>query len=470
MIAGRRRQSGAALLIMMLVVLVAISAILVGRLNSANLSAMRSAKSTAALADAREALLDFAATEPNRVPGAPVRLPCPDLDASGGFADGVAHTSACGTRGVSVIGRLPWQTLGMRPPKDSASACLWYVVSGDYKAADTESAELLNPDTAGQLRLYDAETGALAEGATAADRPVALVLSPGEALSGQARAAADITGCSSTFDASDFLDDAASAGIDNAFISGVADGLDNFAFRSVASVSHNDRVAVIRQSDLARLANQRLDYSTNMRDLGLAVTACIAEYGRNNSGGTTDLRLPWPAPLALADYRSNAAYDDADTGVLSGRVPDVVDESSAASSNSLSTVLSACNSAAVPEWTVEMQARWRNYKDHLFYVVSDSFAPSAPVPTVCVDCLTVNGIGAHAAVVAFANPALSGQTRTMPPNDADARQDVSNYLEGLNAAAFPYSAGALDLESGAVGATFNDMLFCIAEDLSVSTC
>lgn len=465
----RCRQSGAALLIMMLVVLVAVSAILVGRLNAANLAAMQNAKTAAALADARAALLAFAATEPDRVPGAPVRLPCPDIDGSGGLADGEAHTGTCDGRGVSVMGRVPWRTLGMAAPKDAASACLWYAISGDYKAAAGTSAELLNPDSAGQFRLYDVETGGLTAGATAADRPVALLLSPGDPLAGQARAAAQVTGCSDTFDAAQFLDAAASMGIDNASISGAVDGIDDFAFRSVPGSAHNDRVAVIRQADLARLVNERHDYVTDMRALGLAVALCVAEYGRNN-GATDDLRLPWPAPLALADYRSDAAYDDADLGVLAGRVPDIVNDSAAASGNSMASVLSSCDPVAVPGWTTEMQTRWRNYKDHLFYVVAESFAPTASVPTTCVDCLTVNGVGAHAAVVAFASPALAGQVRTMPPNDTDTRQNVGNYLEGLNAAAFPYSAGPLNLESGVTTINFNDMLFCIAEDLSVSAC
>ena len=454
---------------MMLVVLVAASAILVNRLSAMNLANARAERSTTALADARDALLAFAATEPDRVPGAPVRLPCPDVDASGGFEDGESHASACGAESENVLGRLPWRTLGTGVAKDAANACLWYAVSGDYKAATGASARMLNPDTSGQFRTYDAASGALIDGAAAADRPVALVFAPGEPVAGQGRDAADVTGCSSNFDPADFLDDATSIGIDNAALLGGADVIDDVALSLTANDSHNDRVVVIRQSDLASIAHGRHDYATEIDNLGLAVAACLADYGRNNSAAD-DLRLPWPAPLALADYRSDLSYDDVGAGVLSGRLPDIVNDSAAATGNSLSVVLSACNAAVVPQWTTATASRWRNLKDHFFLVVADSFAPTAPVPSACVDCVTVNGGGAYAGVLLFAGPALPSQLRTMPPNDADTRRDIVNYLEGVNAAAFPYAGGALDLQSGAATATFNDRLYCIAPDLTVGTC
>lgn len=464
----RHRQSGAALLIMMLVVLAASTAILVNRLGNANLGSAKTAKTVAALGAARAALLAYAATEPDRVPGAPVRLPCPDIDGTGGFADGEAHDTSCGAAGVNVIGRLPWRTLGMDPKKDAGAACLWYAVSGDYKAATGADAELLNPDTAGQFRVFDADTGALVNGASPEERPVAVVFAPGEAIGGQVRSAADVTGCSATFDPAQYLD--AALGIDNAALAGTPDGLDDLALAAVASPAHNDRAVFIRQDDLAAAVNLRHDYDDTMHDLGLAVSACIAEYARNNSGGATDYRLPWPAPIALPDYRSPGSYDDVNSVALAGRVPDLVDDSTAEIGNALGAVLSSCDVAAVPSWTTEMQDRWANWKDHFFYVVSPSFAPMASVPTGCIDCISVNGGGQNAAVVLFAGPALAGQTRTMPPNDPDTRQDITNYLEGLNAAAFPFSAGPLDLASALPTAAFNDRLFCIAADLAVSEC
>ena len=209
-----------------------------------------------------------------------------------------------------------------------------------------------------------------------------------------------------------------------------------------------------------------------MRALGLAVALCVAEYARTNPGGSDDFRMPWPSPNALADYRPDGAYDDSGTFGLAGRLPDVVDDSSAATGNAIARVLTDCDTVAVPEWSPQMLARWRHWKDHFFYVIAEDFAPSAPVPTVCNACLTVNGAGAYAAVLLFADTRLDGlgQVRDAPPIDADTRDDVANYLEGANPGAFPLVGGSADLASQAASATFNDVLFCIDGALGVSEC
>ncbi len=465
----RHRQEGAALLLMMLVVLVAVTAILVERLGALDPARARATRTSAALAEAKSALLAWAATLPDRQPGTPVRLPCPDLDGGGGFNPGEAHTTACGTPGENMLGRLPWKTLGLAALEDGNGACLWYAVSGDYKDADTASAELLNPDSTGAFEVYDAIDGSLLYGTAAADRPVAVLLAPGSTVAGQARTAAADEDCSPSFNAADFLDQAAAIGVDNATLSGTADVIDRLAFDGLAGGGHNDRVLVIRQSEIAELVTGRRDYAARVDALGLAVTECLADYARQNTGGANDLRLPWPAPLGLSDYRVGLNYDD-DGAALSGRLPDVVDDSALAIGNPLASVLTTCNPVSVPAWTTAMRGDWQHFKDHFFYAVAEDFGPPAPVPTACSDCITVNGVGNYAAVVVFAGSALAGQSRTMPPLDADSRADVSNYLEGANRLAFPHFAGALDLESRAPAADFNDRLFCIAPDLSVTGC
>ena len=47
-------------------------------------------------------------------------LPCPDTD-NDGFAE-----AACSTR---TLGRVPWRTLGIPEPRDTAGETLWYAVS-----------------------------------------------------------------------------------------------------------------------------------------------------------------------------------------------------------------------------------------------------------------------------------------------------------------------------------------------------
>jgi type II secretory pathway pseudopilin PulG len=467
------RQGGAALLLMMLVVMIAAMAVLLTRLNQNEQRARQQSDAQDALAMARKALLDYAIVSPDFSSGYAARLPCPDTDNSGGLLEGVAHSGACGAIGTSVMGRLPWRTLGIAPAMDSADSCLWYVVSGSYKDAVGTAAAMLNADTNGQLQLYGIEAGAIVLGQQAEDRAVAMIVAPMPALAGQSREA-PVAGnvCSNSTAAADFLDIDALSGISNRALSGAADGVDQLAMASGYNESHNDRVTVITRDDLARAISTRNDFDSSMRALGQAIASCIANYASTNPGGGNDRRLPWPAPLSLADYRDNARYDDLNTGALSGRLPDTSDDSNVLTGNSIARVLSDCDPLAVPAWTTAMQARWQNWKDHFFYAVAESFAPSAPVPSACSSCLSVNGAGQYAAVIVFGNLRLRSQAqlRNAPPVDADTKRDPVNYLESGNAAHFPYLSGSIDLVSAVASPTFNDILFCVDSNLAVTEC
>lgn len=469
----RRGQSGAALLLMMLVVIVAAAAMLVARLNRNDWQQVESSATQAALAAAKAALLDYAGSSPDLVPGAAVQLPCPDLDNSGATRDGEAHTSSCGAAGSSMLGRLPWKTLGMPVPRDGSGECLWYVVSGEYKSAAAATSPMINPDSNGQLEIYQSETASIVAGLTPSSRPVALVIAPRAALPGQVRqlAPAPDRQCNDDFNAAAYLDSDAGSGISNANLAGGI-AIEQFVRAAGVNSDLNDRILAIERAELAELVYGRHDYDARMRQLAAAVAQCVAAYGLSNPGGASDLRLPWPAPLSLGDYRLDANYDDTAGGVLSGRLADTVDDSSAATANTIARLLSDCNPLAVPAWSAAMRQTWANWKDHFFYYVAESFSPAAPTPSGCSNCLSVNGAGAYAAVVVFANRRLAGtaQVRDAPPLDADTRFDIANYLEGRNESGHPYSGGTVDLESQPQNASFNDIVYCIDAALGVSAC
>ena len=61
---------------------------------------------------------------------------------------------------------------------------------------------------------------------------------------------------------------------------------------------------------------------------------------------------------------------------------------------------------------------------------------------------------------------LAGQSRT---TGAD-RIDFANYLEGRNFTNYPNASGDGDYQSGAETGSFNDMLYCILSDLTVTPC
>ena len=61
------------------------------------------------------------------------------------------------------------------------------------------------------------------------------------------------------------------------------------------------------------------------------------------------------------------------------------------------------------------------------------------------------------------------QLRTVPPDDTDTKQTISNYLEGSNANNYstPFDMnGNGDFQTG----TINDVAYCINEDMSVIVC
>jgi len=471
--AGPQRQRGAALLVIMLGVILATATVLVVTVNVDAIQARRQATSLDALGEARDALLDYALVSPQLTANGSPGLPCPDIDGTGPFPEGEAHTTACGASGETMIGRLPWRTLGVPALKDGSSECLWYVVSGSWKHAGAVTAEMINADTNGQLQLASVDSGALLSGAAAEDRAVAAIIAAMPPLDRQNRpATAAGAQCSDPPRASDYLEDDAASGSSNAALLGSPDMIDVLGLAAGANDLHNDKVVLISRGDIARRIYARPGFETEMRDLGLAAAACIADYAAKNPGGVTDRRMPWPAPVSLGDYRQDAAYDDTAGTLLAGRLADVVDDSSALTANPVARALSNCDSVAVPAWTSAMQIRWRHWKDHFFYAVADSFAPTAAVPSICSDCLSVNGAGSYAAILLFGNRRLPGsvQVRNAPPLDTDTRAIPSNYLEAANAANVPGTGTLLDYASQPASSSFNDLLFCIDENLVVSEC
>ena len=468
------RQRGAALLIMLLLLVLG-GAVLFSRNISGQLaSASLATRNAAALADAKEALLGYIVTRDATHPGKYGFLPCPDIDATGSTAEGEAHETNCGARYRSMLGRFPWRTVGIDPGRSKGSECLWYAVSGSWKAAGANEPQLLNTDSSGQFRVLAADGSTLIAGSTAGERPVAVIIAPGPPIAGQTRAtaASGVEQCGGSFVANRYLDNHAATGINNSNVSNVADAIDDFISGDPGSTVVNDQMIFITRSEIEERLMRRTDVNAQLTALTSAVAKCIADYGKRNPGGGADPRLPWPAPVDLVEYRTAAQYNDTPVGGLSGRVPNVVNDSNSRTGNTSTGVLTACNAATVPEWTPTMATLWQHWKDHLFYAVALDFRPDATPVVTCTTCLSVNGAGAWAAVVMFSGSRLVSlnQTRDEPPMNTDTRSVIGNYLEGRNASNHPNVAGNGDYQSAAASSSFNDILFCIDATLSVTPC
>lgn len=529
---------------------------------------------TLALAQAKEALLAFAASDAyTNNQGRFGFLPCPDIDAAGFTAEGVSH-GTCGNRYFNTIGHLPWRSLDLPPLKDGSGQCLWYAVTGDYKNSGASTSLMHNADSNGAFRLFD-ENGNLIQGNTEEQRVVAVVIAPGTSLPNQARNYDPNTFCGGDFNAANFLD--VFNGIDNSNVSAAENTVDDFvAAQRSGRDNLNDRIITITQQEVFERIQANAGFRRLIAETTEALAGCIASYpttaagaggtgggsppaaceicsncydgcdatydcsavppgpGRgtcnqnraqcrqdcrnvrncvNNAsqcpssggggGGVTDNRLPWPAPMALADYRDHDNYDDADVsgaGVSNlGRLPLNVNTSDADTGNTgISEMLDRCTSINVslsrpglPPIAVDLSEGaadpthrnlWEHWKDHFYYALSGAFQPDVtpPTPDDCTapptfDCVTTQGNAGdpYAGIVIYSDQRLAAQNQrrladlppeTVNPPFADSKADIGNYLEGNNT--IPDVDGNGDYQT----ATVNDIAYCIQENMTVIEC
>jgi hypothetical protein len=157
--------------------------------TAADVSNEREDRSMSALRKAKAALIAYAANEQSQLyytPGTycqPGALPCPDRN-DDGDADCILPNTA------SLIGRVPYKTIGLEDLRDASGERLWYALSHDFRKLRCTSipalptppsppgCTIINSDTKGQLTVV---------GIAPATQVVAVLFAPGEALQGQNR-------------------------------------------------------------------------------------------------------------------------------------------------------------------------------------------------------------------------------------------------------------------------------------------
>jgi hypothetical protein len=331
-------------LIVIVVVAIALVAALGLDASTRSIVRERDRLTEAALAQAREALVAYAAGHAINASVGPGYLPCPDLD-NDGWAESTCGSLSGEGGQAQRLGRLPWKTLGLPDLRDGFGERLWYAVSSKHKgllncAASRTCVDMAPASALGTITVRDA-AGAIVHDGTIGDPAraesggvAAVVLAPGPALARQRRECApgecDASGqCLleppqrvATCDPANYLD-AAEGLEDNArFVdrndaAGRALNRDGFIAGPVmreGRVVVNDRIAVIAYGDLMPRV---------MRRVALEVAACLRFYAsRPQNAG----RLPAPAP-ACADP---AATMHESPGATEGRVPDTPFDASAA--------------------------------------------------------------------------------------------------------------------------------------------
>ncbi|MBL1141976.1 MAG: hypothetical protein HND53_08105 [Proteobacteria bacterium] len=180
-----KSQQGAALLIFMLILVTAASYTLVRKLNAATKPYIRAQDTSRVLAEAKQALISYAVTYPDRINSnfGPGYLPCPDRDNNGIVGTGSPGGGACSSGGNTTIGRFPWVTLKSNELKDSSGQHLWYVLSDNYR--NNPKLEPLNSETEGQLRIDIDADGDI--DVADIDDVVAIIIAPLEPINNQNR-------------------------------------------------------------------------------------------------------------------------------------------------------------------------------------------------------------------------------------------------------------------------------------------
>jgi len=211
--------------------------------TAADISNEREDRSMSALRKAKAALIAYAANEQwqsykNPPPPPPSNtgyfqpgaLPCPDRDDDGDadcVGTGITTTS-------SIIGRLPFKTLGIDDLRDASGERLWYALSHDFRKLRCSggtvppNCTVINSDTQGQLTVV---------GIVPATQVVAVVFAPGEALQSQNR---DPTNASAHNNPLNYLE-----GPPN-----LSDPVNYVFTTALPSTTFNDRALVITKAEL----------------------------------------------------------------------------------------------------------------------------------------------------------------------------------------------------------------------------
>jgi hypothetical protein len=330
------RQNGSALLMVMMVLMMLGIWLLsdMPKLNSGN----SEQDNAAALAEAKDGLIGRSIQEDNR----PGSLPCPDTD-----NDGEAeffHGNEC----PSYVGRLPWKTLRLPDLRDAHGERLWYALSRNFR--DDDSAEPINSDTRGTLKVYasDGTTDLTPAGSEA----VAVIFAPGAALGNQIRdevaasCAATGTRISRNLCADNYLD--FSRGFNNASPIGPF-------IKGEQSATFNDQIRIIRAKDIMPLVEKRV-----AKVLREALAGYRSEYGY----------YPYPAKYDECD----ASHCDSDATVCRGRIP-------------LNAEAAGTEAFFVSKWFIKNQ--W--YREIYYSVGADSLESSADLDPPCGHTLIVSG-------------------------------------------------------------------------------
>lgn len=412
---------GFVLVALLALIATGVLAYLVTSLAPEAIDAYRTRRTNEALAEAREALIGYALKYrdmegPTVVYG---YLPLPDLgtsrnnnvdpncrDALNNPVEGCDAANFAGnTVNTTVIGRFPWRALGTGPLRDSHGECLWLAVSGSHQRK--QQVVPMNWDTTGQLDVLAANgsNALIPITASAHDRPVAVIFSPGPPLPAQSHsksATDDVTQCGGNYDAANYLDPGTA---------GALAGLANYFGGSTNSAS-GDTSATAKALAIHGDIHRRNDGT-------LWSNGCPT--GANCNVAANDAGLPLTADLLFDSLRKSSNFRTDINSMLDRMVGCLRDR------------IAAGGAFTLPFGKIPTDTCYDDTQAPLNY-----FTHWRDLVFAATGSLTVNG-AACPGVLIFANQRSSGQSRITVADKAN----VSNYLEGITAATTTITGDAL---------------------------
>ncbi len=409
----QNQQHGAVFLVMLVILIVGAATFLVSSLNRSAMQIQRDIATTNALAQAKEVLIGYAVTygdtNANKAYG---YLPCPDQGQSVIYDGEAGNSSTCNSKNVSYLGKLPWKTLGLSPPKDGSAECLWYAVSGTYK--NTGPTDLMNWDNNGQFQVLAPDGVSLLAGSATDNQAVAVIFAPNFPFGSQTHTTAPATpSCGGNYTASNYLDNDTVHGINNATVSPTANAVTQFISGPIKDASGgtitNDRLIIISRDDIFNAIKKRGDFPNSVSNLLSTTASC--------------LHTSLPSPVSLTFNNSAPTFTTQSSG---------------------GTTVGYLEIGRVPQTCLPSPSD--NWQDNLLYAKCTTGS-----------CLSVNSVTCRGVVI-FSGERTAAQARTTNLQ----KNDWSNYLEGAVYTAFTTGANSF---TGAVAYTASspstDAVACI---------
>lgn len=447
---------------------------LLSGLSSEGFSSRRERQTQEALAQAREALIGYALRyredqiaqgQPDRVYG---YLPLPDLGTT------TNNNASCPQEGCdaanfagnslnsTVIGRLPWRTLGIAPLRDDNGECLWLAVSGSHQRIQRVAP--LNWDALGQLDIvvtnsYD-KTMLQRLASNPHDRPVAIIFSPGPPIGTQVRSrsgADDVTECGGNYDPANYLDRSVASSL-----------LDSVPPPPPPPVVTDSAYFTGSRSTVTSVVNLAVSTQGKIFSEGADLVAACSAGSTNCSNIANDLGLPLTNDALFAAIRKHAYFRtdinamlDRITGCLRDKiggggvvVPDAIAGFTPPADKSAGRVATdSCHDDAQPPL-----GYFGNYGSQVF------------VATPTSGSFSVSGDPSCAGVLIFASQRGPGQSR----GTAAERNELGNYIEGDNLTNFvatgtTFSGPSLLERVSATQSGGQDIVRCIPASASLVT-